>query len=136
MATRRIKPEDQARTSPQGSRVQGKITKTAVTNGMVEKRARELAAIAGREPNQVNDGDRYDARRELLGAVHPTTGGADEPFIVAGQLDSPPTSSGRRKKPLLPQDDQITKELVEEGVDEAEHDQMVQERKSRRGNQQ
>lgn len=112
------------------ARVQGKATKPLVTPQTVEKRARELARIAGRGANRVTESDRRQAKRELLGPVHPTSTARDESSIPAGQWDPAPTSTGRRTPRAMPRDDQTTKELVEEGVDEAEHDQMLKARKS------
>ena len=108
----------------------GKITKSLVTPGMVETRARQLALIAGRRAGQVNNSDREEARRELVSPIHPTSRPSDKPFPAGSPWGGPPTSAGRRTKRLRPTDDQITKELVEEGVDEAEHDQMVRARRA------
>jgi len=108
----------------------GKITKSSVTPGSVEKRARQLAMIAGRRAGQVNDTDRDEARRELLQPVHPTSRQSHRPFPSGSPWGSPPASTGRRTRRIRPTDDQITKELVEEGVDEAEHDQMVRARRA------
>ena len=108
----------------------GKITKSLVTDKMVEKRARQLALIAGRRAGQVNDSDREDARRELLEPIHPTSRPSEKPFPAGSPWGGPPTSTGHRTRRIRPIDDQITKELVEEGVDEAEHDQMVRARKA------
>ena len=111
------------------SRVSGKITKPSVTPRMVEKRARELALIAGRE-QKVTDTDRAEARRELRGPIHPTPRASDSPLPQGSPWGSPPASAGHRASRNQPTDDQISKELVEEGVDEAEHDQMVAARKA------
>ena len=108
----------------------GKITKSLVTPRRVEKRARELALIAGRGAGRVNDTDREEARRELLEPIHPTSRPTDRPFPAGSLWGSPPASTGRRTKRIRPTDDQVAKELVEEGLDEAEHDQMVQARKA------
>jgi len=108
----------------------GKITKTLVTPSMVEKRARELALVAGRRAGQVNDTDREAAKRELLEPIRPTSRPSDRPFPAGSPWGSPPASVGRRTKRIRPTDDQISKELVEEGVYEAEHDQMVRARRA------
>ena len=108
----------------------GKITKSLVTPGMVEKRARELAKIAGRSARRISNTDREEAKRELLEPIHPTSRLSDRPFPAGSPWGSPPASTGRRTKRIRPTDDQVTKELVEEGVDEAEHDQMVRARKA------
>jgi hypothetical protein len=127
-ASKRTTSRPAARRTTVTSRVQGKITKPAVTPRMVEHRARELALIAGRE-KQVTETDRVEAKRELLGPIHPTPRVSDDLAPQGSPWGSPPASAGRRAKRHQPTDDQISKELVEEGVDEAEHDQMVTARK-------
>ncbi|HEX5222229.1 MAG TPA: hypothetical protein VFZ59_21930 [Verrucomicrobiae bacterium] len=104
--------------------------KSLVTPGMVEKRARQLAKIAGRPARRVTATDREEARRELLEPIHPTSRPTDAPYPAGSPWGAPPTSAGRRTKRIQPTDDRISKELVEEGVDEAEHDQMVRARKA------
>ena len=104
--------------------------KSLVTPGMVEKRARQLARIGGRPAKRVTGTDREEARRELLEPIHPTSRPNDAPFPAGSPWGAPPTTAGRRTKRIRPTDDQITKELVEEGVDEAERDQMVRARKA------
>ena len=132
MAMLRVKKKQvQARTSPKGSRVGGKITKNTVTEEMVEERARELAAIAGRNPNKATDSDREDARRELLNPIHPSSD-LDETGPGTAPWDPVPGTQGEKTEAVGPRDDRTTEQLVEEGVDEAEHDQMVQARKSRK----
>ena len=133
MAVKRTKTSTgPGRGSAHGVRAQGKITKTKITSGMVEERARQLALIAGRTSKQVTGSDRRQAKRELLGAVHRKTSVRPEEGLSGSQWGAPPTSSGHRVKPARLRDDQFTKELVEEGVEEAEHDQMVAARKARK----
>jgi hypothetical protein len=111
-------------------RAHGTITKPIVTPDMVEDRARELALIAGREPNRVTASDRIQAKKELLGD---DSGDAavDETGIVASGMGAPPTSQGKKTEPQLPTDDQIEEQMVQEGLDEAEHDEMLQAAKTR-----
>lgn len=111
----------------------GMITKSLVTPDMVENRARELALIAGREPNRVTASDRIQAKKELLGD---DSGDAavDDTGITPSGMGAPPTSTGKRVKPQLPVDDEIEIQTVQEGVDEAEHDEMLQSAKSRTKN--
>ncbi len=96
---------------------------------MVEQRARELALIGGRTSKQITASDRWRAKRELQGAVRPSSRARDEDTLRGSPWGSPPSSSGHRVRRNRLHDDQFTKELVEEGVDEAEHDQMVAARK-------
>lgn len=109
---------------------QGKITKPLVNAKTVAQRGRELALIAGRGTRSAVRSDRQNAKRELTGAIHPTVP-RPRPDLDTAQWDPAPVSIGRRAKQKLPGDDQITKELVEEGVDEAEHDEMLTARKRR-----
>ena len=103
-----------------------------VTAEMVEARARELAAIAGRVPSQLSEVDYEQAKREL-------TGGPDMD-IQEAVLESIPESerwdvvrgsTGRHMPESFGQDEDSegrseSAQLVEEGIKEAEHDQMLQ----------
>ncbi|MBU6409798.1 MAG: hypothetical protein KGR98_05365 [Verrucomicrobia bacterium] len=103
----------------------GKITRNLVTPDQVERRARELALIAGRQPHRRTTSDLREAKRELLGddaADSP----ADEANIVPSGMGAPPTESGRQSERQLPSDDQDEERVVREGVDEAGHDVMLQ----------
>jgi hypothetical protein len=104
----------------------------AVTRDMVHERARELAMISGRAPHDVSQSDYEQAKREL-------TGGSDmdsqeeilESLPESKRWDPLPGSAGRMD-PEPPSEDEDEEgrnesaQLVEEGVQEAEHDQMVQ----------
>lgn len=111
----------------------GTISRSLVTPDMVENRARELALIAGREPNRVTASDRIQAKKELLGD---DSGDAaiDDTGIVPSGMGAPPTSTGKRIEPQLPTDDETEIQTVQEGLDEAEHDEMVQAAKTRTKN--
>jgi len=99
-----------------------------VTWDMVRKRAREIATINGRSPGEVLDSDFDQARREL------TT--LEEEPANEQILDSVPESErwnpegGSTGKQILRQpledEEPQTERLVEEGIEDAEHDQMVQ----------
>jgi hypothetical protein len=100
---------------------------------MVENRARELALISGREPSRVNASDRIQAKKELLGDESgdaPT----DDTGITASGMGAPPTSRGKKTTPQLPTDDETEERTVQEGLDEAEHDEMLQAAKTRTKN--
>jgi hypothetical protein len=118
-----------------GTEVQGrgKITQSLVTPEMVETRARELALIMGREPNRVTASDRIQAKMELLGDDS-SDAAADDTGIIASGMGSPPVSRGKQTKNHLPTDDQTEIELVQEGLDEAQHDEMLQAAKTRTKN--
>jgi hypothetical protein len=97
-----------------------------VTEAMVRHRARELAFING-HPNQVLDSDLKEARRELTGEerVNPEPTAAEQ--LTEDQRWEPVPESVRHKAPTVPAPDEQTfaEELVEEGVEDAEQDQMV-----------
>jgi len=97
-----------------------------VTLEMVQERALELAKADGRR--EPNDKDRFTAREELLGAgQEPLPPEAAEPAVEnLTSWDEPPEASGSRAPQVLPEDDaNIPKRLVEEGLEEADHDQRV-----------
>ena len=103
-----------------------------VTDKMVRERAVELALIDGRTAQEVSKSDLEQAKREL-------TGGSDmdpneallESAPESERWDPLPGSTGR-VMPVTSIDDEddegrsVGERLVEEGVLEAEHDQMVQ----------
>ena len=103
-----------------------------VTDKMVRERAVELAVIDGRNAQEVSTSDWEQAKREL-------TGGSDqdpneallESAPESERWDPLPGSTGR-VVPVTSIDDEddegrsVSERLVEEGVLEAEHDQMVE----------
>jgi len=102
------------------------------TRGMLHTRARELALIAGRDSADISQTDYEQAKREL-------TGGAEvdwqeamlESLPEAERWDPVPGSPGHQapESPSEDEDDEgrsETEQLVDEGVEEAEHDQMLQ----------
>lgn len=97
---------------------------------MVETRARELALIAGRQVNRITASDRIQAKKELLGDDS-ADAAVDDTGIVPGGMGAPPASTGKRTKPQLPTDDETEIQTVQEGVDEAEHDEMLQAARTR-----
>ena len=112
----------------------GKISEHARGAGVpspedVEQRARELAVIAGRAGSDFSPADLEQAKLELLGVeVAP----ADETTSVASvtEWDEVPGSSGTQAPKHGPQDEaNVAEELVEQGVDEALHDEMLEARK-------
>lgn len=114
-------------------RPHGTIMRSLVTPDMVENRARELALIAGREPNRVTASDRIQAKKELLGDDS-ADAAMDDAGITPSGMGAPPVSTGKRIEPQLPTDDETEVQTVQEGLDEAEHDEMVQAAKKRTKN--
>jgi hypothetical protein len=108
----------------------GSITRGPVTEDMVENRARELAFIDGRNPNRVTTSDRIQAKKELLGDASGDNA-VDDTGITPSGMGSPPVSRGHKIEPQLPTDDEIEIQTVQEGLDEAEHDEMLQAAKTR-----
>jgi hypothetical protein len=98
-----------------------------VTPSMVEQRAREIALINGRTAEQFNEGDLEEARAELTGEFATDEQREEETLDRAASLrDVVPGSSGHKVPAKLPSDDQrVAEELVQEGVDEAEHHSML-----------
>jgi hypothetical protein len=99
-----------------------------VTEEMVMHRARELARIAGRPRSQVLDSDVDQARRELTGEEllnpNPT---AAERLTEDERWDPMPDTTARQAETVSAPDEQLFAErLVEEGVEEAEHEQMTE----------
>src|SRR3954468_12063360 len=95
----------------------------------VEKRAREIALIAERDPDEFTDADWDQARRELLGSQ---PAGApeetNENAEVVEEWNVVASSTGHRA-PRIEDEENVGEHLVEDGIEEAAHDQMVEARK-------
>ena len=94
-----------------------------VTQQMIEQRAQEIARGDGR--NRPNDLDRSSAREELTGV---SSGSEKVPTREEPGRDweMPLVSTGEKAPTVRPEDDQsIPQELIQEGVEEADHDQRV-----------
>jgi hypothetical protein len=99
-----------------------------VTEGMVRQRARELAAASGRDREQVLDSDVEQARRELTGqeGLNPEPTPAEQ-LPEEKRWEPVAESVGYEATTIAPSDEQTVEErLVEEGVAEAEQDQMAE----------
>lgn len=102
---------------------------------LVEKRAREIAMIDERNPDEFTDGDWEQAHRELIGiqstaAPEETEQNAE----VVEEWNMVASSTGHRvPRPGLEDDEQnLGEKLVSDGLDEATHDQMLEARKEER----
>jgi hypothetical protein len=96
-----------------------------VSREMVSQRAKELARINGRE--RFNENDWEEAKRELIGTENYTETSDEEKVAALTRWDEEPGTSGHHVPNMEPFDEQMVAEhLVEEGVNEAEHDQMVE----------
>jgi len=99
---------------------------------LIRVRAHELAVIAGRIPPTPTPADYAQAERELTGGpdIDPETA-AIEALPESERWDPVPGSSGRQAPDLADEEEDEegrneSAQLVEEGMKEAEHDQMLQ----------
>ncbi len=103
-----------------------------VTPAMVEARARELAMIAGRVPPEPSEVDYEQAQRELTGGTEMDPAEiALESVAESERWDPVSGSTGHQTEDSLGEDEDSegrseSAQLVEEGIKEAEHDQMLQ----------
>jgi hypothetical protein len=97
-----------------------------VTEAMVQRRAEELAVINGRTAQNVLSSDVEQARRELMGQTGPEGEASASEQLPEESRWQPVAESTGKKAPTVPASDEQTfaEKLVEEGVEEAEHDQM------------
>ncbi len=98
-----------------------------VTHEMVRRRARELAIINGREPEQILGSDLAQARRELTGesGLNPPDSPA-ESIPEEERWDPQGDNTGEKLEALPAADEQtFAEKLVEEGVEDAEQDHML-----------
>lgn len=98
-----------------------------VTPEMVEQRAREIALINGRTAEEFNEADIEEARAELTGEAALEEQREEDSVPAVGTLaDINPGTMGHKNAPKLPSDEQrMAEQLVQEGVDEAEHHSML-----------
>jgi hypothetical protein len=95
----------------------------------VESRARELALINGR--TEITDEDRREARDEFQNRELPATTTEDAPIAPGATRDpSEPLSVAGRQNPdrSEPDEDTALEKLTLEGIEEAQHDQMMESR--------
>jgi hypothetical protein len=95
----------------------------------VEMRAREIALIAERDPNDFTDADWDQARRELLGSAAPIAPEeTEENAEVVEEWNVVASSTGHRA-PRIEDEENLGEQLVADGIEEAAHDQMLEARK-------
>lgn len=103
-----------------------------VSHQMIQTRAEELALINGRVDQIVTQADLDQARRELSGGPNQAPLKATlEAAPESDRWNPVPGSSGRQAREAPPEDEGVEGRseealLVEEGVKEAAHDQMLQ----------
>ena len=96
---------------------------------MVKQRAREIAMIDERDPDEFTDADWDQARRELLGALPSNAPEeTDDNAEVVEEWNVVASSAGHRA-PRVEDEENVGEHLVEDGVQEAAHDQMVEARR-------
>lgn len=101
---------------------------------MVRARAREIAVTQGRRADEANEADFEQSREELMSAQN-----APRDITAEDEEQSSPwegtasVSSGRTAIVKQPADEQaLPQDLVEEGLEEAAHDQMLEGNKESR----
>jgi len=96
-----------------------------VTPEMVSRRAHEIALINGRPDDKPTPDDWAEAKRELTEGH--TMHDPVEDVPVDKRWDPVPGTRGAMAETVAPDDEQTFSEaLVEDGVEEAEHEQMVE----------
>lgn len=96
----------------------------------VEKRAREIAMIDERDPDEFTEEDWRQAKNELIGvAGSHAPEVADEVDDELRERDDIVGASGHRAPNDYEGDENIGEELVSGGIEEAAHDQMVEARR-------
>jgi hypothetical protein len=104
----------------------------APTPEQIEQRAREIAMIDERNPEEYTDADWDQARRELLGATqHDPPEETKETERLEEEWEVTPSDHGHRvpRAGVDDPEDSLGEQLVEGGVDEATHDQMLEARR-------
>ena len=99
-----------------------------VTEQMVRQRAAELAVINGRSAHNILQSDLDEARRELTGRERlvPEPSPAEQ-IEEDERWDLVPGSTGSAAPAIEPPDEQsFPEKLVEEGVEDAEREQMIE----------
>ena len=96
----------------------------------VEERAREIAMIDERNPDEFTEEDWRQAKNELIGVE-----GSHAPEIddevddELSERDDIPGASGHQARNDFEDDENVGEELVSGGIEEAAHDQMVEARR-------
>lgn len=98
----------------------------------VERRAREIAMIDERDPDEFTDADWTQARRELLGESDNTPPEEDDNNIkLEREWEVTPDDRGHRvPRPGIEEDEEtLGQSLVSDGREEAARDQMIEARR-------
>lgn len=106
-----------------------------ITRGDIERRARELATIDGRSGAQPTEDDLARAQAELLGLNLPATTMEDEEARAAVSRDPSEPASIRGREAVTqegPDEEKAVERMALEGVEEAQHEQMLAARRRER----
>lgn len=103
----------------------------APTPEQIEQRAREIALIDERNPDEFTDADWDQARAELLGkSSHKPPEETTASETLEEEWEVTANNRGHRvPRPGLDDDETLGEQLVSGGVDEATHDQMLEARR-------
>jgi len=116
----------------QGALIENTTGIGTVTREMVRARAAELGLINGRSTQEVSQADWDQAKRELTGEPEMDPNQAILESAPESERWDPVHGSTGGKAPVVPSEDEDDEgqsdsaRLFEEGVHEAEHDQMLQ----------
>ncbi|MGB8342799.1 MAG: hypothetical protein WCE51_14525 [Chthoniobacterales bacterium] len=98
---------------------------------MVEKRAREIAMIDERNPDEFTEADWHQAKNELIGVEGSHAPEVDDEVDdeLSERDDVPGASGHRAPRSGFEEDENVGEELVSGGIEEAAHDQMLEARR-------
>jgi hypothetical protein len=121
-----MKRSDTTMDTQTGKFISGAKPLNTVTEGMVIRRAKEIAVINGRNGNDYTQDDFEQARRELTGFPNTEPTDAENDVPDTGDWLAEGVDKGQ-KAPVRPARDEQTfgEDLVKEGVDEATHHTML-----------
>jgi hypothetical protein len=97
----------------------------------VETRAREIAMIDERNPNEFTDADWKQARRELMGEENntPPEETSDNADMTEEWTVVASSKGHRMPRPGTDEEETVGEHLVIDGLEEAAHDQMLEARR-------
>jgi hypothetical protein len=97
----------------------------------VERRAREIAMIDERNPNEFTDADWKQARRELMGEENntPPEETSDNADLTEEWTVVASSKGHRMPRPGTDEEETVGEHLVSDGLEEAAHDQMLEARR-------
>ena len=100
----------------------------------VERRAREIAMIDERNPDEFTDTDWKQARRELMGEENnaPPEETSDNADMTEEWTVVASSKGHRMPRPGTDEEETVGEHLVIDGLEEAAHDQMLEARREER----